>query len=58
VATSLHKNTVYAFSVKSGNKTDVVELDIENKTVKGVVGTLPYSVLDAASIAENGSILV
>lgn len=55
VATSLHKNTVYALSV-TGASTNILELDLDNKVIKGVVGTLPYSVLDAASPVENGSI--
>jgi len=56
VATSLHKNTVYGLSYINQNRTDIVEFDLDNKVVKGVIGTLPYSVLDAASPVENGSI--
>lgn len=57
VPTSLHKNTVYGFAYINSNQTDVIEFDIENQKVVGVIGSLPYSVLDAASIVEDGSII-
>ncbi|MDR6786156.1 gliding motility-associated-like protein [Pedobacter africanus] len=57
VATSLHKNTVYGLRAITPFQTDVIEIDIENKQVVGLVGSLPYGVLDAASIVEDGSIL-
>jgi len=56
VATSLHKNTVYGLAYVNQNRTDIVELDLDNNKVIGVIGSLPYAVLDAASISENGSI--
>ncbi|WP_316811411.1 gliding motility-associated C-terminal domain-containing protein [Pedobacter heparinus] len=56
VATSLHKNTVYGLCSVGNNQTDVLELDLENKQIIGVVGTLPYAILDAASPVEDGSI--
>ncbi len=55
VETHLHRNTVYALSAVNGS-TNIIEIDIENKIILGVVGSLPYSVLDAASIVEDGSI--
>lgn len=57
VAAGLHKNTVYGLAYVNASKTDIIELDIENKLVIGVVGSLPYGVLDAASPVEDGSII-
>jgi len=51
---SIH-NKIYALAV-SGNTTDLLELDMENKTVVGTVATLPYIVYDAASDVESGEI--
>jgi gliding motility-associated-like protein len=56
VATSLHNNTVYALMYVSESQTDIYELDIDNKKVVGKVGSIPFAVLDAASVAEDGSI--
>lgn len=56
VATNLHKNTVYGLIYVSGTQTDILELDIDNNKVVGIVGSLPYFVLDGASSSENGSI--
>jgi gliding motility-associated-like protein len=56
VPTLLRKNTVYGLSLDGGGQTNIVELDIENNTVLGVVGTLPFIVWDAASVVEGGSI--
>lgn len=55
VSTSLHKNTVYALELNN-NATDVLEIDVEHKTIVGKIGTLPYTILDAASPVEDGSI--
>lgn len=46
--------------IESGNGigTDMVELDVENKTVKGIVGTLPFTAFDAASGVETGEVPV
>ncbi|MXV16222.1 gliding motility-associated C-terminal domain-containing protein [Hufsiella ginkgonis] len=57
LATSLHKNTVYGLCAVSATQTDIIELDIDNRINKGVVGSLPINVLDAASIVEDGSIV-
>lgn len=46
---------VYALT-SGGLGTDMIELDLINKQVKGVVGSLPYTAYDAASIVENGII--
>ncbi|MEE1943472.1 gliding motility-associated C-terminal domain-containing protein [Pedobacter sp. KR3-3] len=56
VSTGLRKNTVYGLE-NINNKTNIIEFDIENQRVVGIVGTLPYSVLDAASMVEDGSII-
>lgn len=57
VSTSVRKNTVYGLSNVNNTRTDIIEFDIENQKVVGVVGTLPYTVLDAASMVEDGSII-
>lgn len=56
VASSLHKNTVYALANVNDHLSNVVELDMENRTFKRIIGTLPFSVLDAASEVENGGV--
>ncbi|MDB5010513.1 MAG: hypothetical protein JWQ06_1302 [Mucilaginibacter sp.] len=56
VPANLHKNTVYALVYVDSFSTNIVEIDMDNKVVLGVVGTLPYGILDAASITEDGSI--
>jgi gliding motility-associated-like protein len=43
----------YAFTGSSGN-TLMYELDMQNKLVKGVVATLPFTVFDAGSVVESG----
>ncbi|OCX51525.1 hypothetical protein BEL04_15995 [Mucilaginibacter sp. PPCGB 2223] len=55
IAYSSTHNKVYALAV-SGNSTDLLELDMENKTVVGTTATLPYVVYDAASDVESGEI--
>ena len=56
VATSIRDNTVYALMYISESQTDIYELDIDSKKVVGKVGSLPFAVLDAASMVEDGSI--
>ncbi len=56
VALDCTTNRVFAFGV-NGGKTDVIELDIDNKVELGVKCSLPFSVGDAASLTENGSLL-
>ncbi|WP_029279910.1 gliding motility-associated C-terminal domain-containing protein [Pedobacter borealis] len=56
VSTGLRKNTVYGLQYL-GTQTNIIEFDIENQKMVGVVGTLPYTVLDAASMVEDGSII-
>jgi gliding motility-associated-like protein len=46
---------VYAFADHPGG-TEMLELDMENRTVKGSAGTLPFVVYDAGSNAEAGEI--
>jgi gliding motility-associated-like protein len=46
-------NKAYAFLGST-----IIELDMENKTVKGTIGTLPYYPYDAASEVEAGAIPV
>lgn len=38
----------------SGSSTNLIELDMQNKTIKGNVGSLPYNVYDAGSVTEAG----
>jgi len=56
VSTGVRKNTVYGLA-NSGAQTNIIEFDIDNQKMVGVVGTLPYNVLDAASMVEDGSII-
>jgi len=51
------KNKVYSLVTNGGTRTDVIELDMENKREVGLVGYLPYTILDAASPYEDGSFL-
>jgi gliding motility-associated-like protein len=44
---------VYAFTGSGGN-TNMYELDMQNKAIKGLITTLPYTVYDAGSIVEAG----
>ncbi|WP_316805571.1 gliding motility-associated C-terminal domain-containing protein [Pedobacter nototheniae] len=57
VSKGLRKNTVYGLENVNNSQTNIIEFDIENQKVVGVVGTLPYTVLDAASMVEDGSII-
>jgi len=56
VSTGTRKNTVFGLQYL-GSQTNIIEFDIDNQKMVGVVGTLPYNVLDAASMVEDGSIL-
>jgi gliding motility-associated-like protein len=47
------QNVMYAFDSESGG-TMVLELDMQNKTVAGVVGTVPFAIFDAGSATEAG----
>ncbi len=55
IAYSSTRNKIYALAV-NGNSTDLLELDMENKTIVGIAATLPYIVYDAASDVEDGEI--
>ncbi|RFZ81105.1 gliding motility-associated C-terminal domain-containing protein [Mucilaginibacter terrenus] len=44
---------VYALA-GGGSGTDLIELDMENRTVKGTIGSVPFVVYDAASNVESG----
>ncbi|QIL38439.1 T9SS type B sorting domain-containing protein [Pedobacter sp. HDW13] len=57
VSTGTRKNTVYGLSNVGNSQTDIIEFDIENQKMVGVVGKLPFNVLDAASMVEDGSII-
>jgi gliding motility-associated-like protein len=48
---------VYAIDEKNG-KSDLTELDLKNKVIKGVAGSVPYIVYDAGSTVEIGEIPV
>lgn len=56
VSAGANKNKVYSFVMESNN-TAIYELDIDNKRELGLVGFLPFLVLDAASPNEDGSVL-
>ncbi len=56
VSTGVRKNTVYGLA-NLGAQTNIIEFDIENQKMVGVVGTLPYNIYDAASMVEDGSII-
>lgn len=49
------QNRYYGLS-PNGSSTDLVELDLENKTVLGVSCQVPYVVRDAGSITDNGMV--
>nr|WP_294950106.1 gliding motility-associated C-terminal domain-containing protein [uncultured Mucilaginibacter sp.] len=49
---------VYAFAEYANQSTDMLELDMENRTIKGSAGILPFIVYDAGSNAEAGEIPV
>jgi gliding motility-associated-like protein len=54
-----NKLKVYAFAdYVPGVSTEMLELDMENRTIKGSAGTLPFVVYDAGSNAEAGEIPV
>jgi hypothetical protein len=53
-----NKLKVYAFADHSSGGTEMLELDMENRTIKGSAGTLPFVVYDAGSNAEAGEIPV
>lgn len=48
-------NKVYALTA-GGNGTNILDLDMVNKTVKGIVGTVPFVAYDAGSNVEAGVI--
>ena len=56
VSTGVRKNTVYGLT-NVGAETNIIEFDMEYRKMVGVVGTLPYNILDAASMVEDGSII-
>ena len=52
-----NENKVYGFEViNAGLSTNIIELDLDNKLVVGTTCTLPYSVDDAASDVESGTL--
>jgi gliding motility-associated-like protein len=53
-----NKLKVYAFADHSSGGTEMLELDMENRTIKGSAGILPFVVYDAGSNAEAGEIPV
>lgn len=51
-----NQNNVYAFeTINSGSATNMIELDMQNRVVKGVACVLPFGVADAASDVEGGT---
>jgi gliding motility-associated-like protein len=49
-------NKVYAFqTVDAGDATDLIELDLVNRTIVGVACRVPFGVADAASDVEGGN---
>lgn len=51
---STTKNKYIALS-SSGLQTSIIELDMENRAVSGITGSIPFSALDAASEVEDGT---
>lgn len=49
------KDVLFALSLSAAG-TDLIELDMQNKVVKGNAGTLPYTVYDAGSATEAGEV--
>ncbi|MEP6612757.1 MAG: gliding motility-associated C-terminal domain-containing protein [Mucilaginibacter sp.] len=49
------KDVLFALSLV-GNNTDLIELDMQNKVIKGNAGSLPYTVYDAGSVTEAGEV--
>lgn len=49
---------VYALAGSFTSGTDLLELDMDAQNVKGIIGTLPFTVYDAASSTENGIVPV
>ena len=51
-------NAVYGISLNASvNSTDLVELDLDKKTILSKFTTLPYGLYDAASSVDNGNTL-
>lgn len=51
-----NQNNVYAFETTvSGQATNMLELDMQNRVVKGIACVLPFGVSDAASDVEGGN---
>lgn len=53
LALDCNKNGLFAF-VSRGNETSILEIDLGNGTLSTPLCVLPYGVLDAASLVENG----
>lgn len=49
-----NKNKVYGFA-QDGSKTNLVEIDIENKQILGIKCSFPFVIYDGASSVENGA---
>ena len=51
-----NENKAYAFeTINAGANTNIIELDLVNRTIVGTVCTIPYGVADAASEVEGGT---
>jgi gliding motility-associated-like protein len=51
-----NQNKAYAFeTINAGANTNIIELDLVNRTIVGTVCTIPYGVADAASEVEGGT---
>jgi gliding motility-associated-like protein len=56
ISVDCNLNKVYALeTVDAGDATNVIELDLVNRTVVGVTCQVPYGVADAASEVEGGT---
>ena len=56
IATGCNQNTIFGIEYSStGGSVNLVEIDMANKKILGTYCTIPYGVLDAGSITENGN---
>lgn len=51
-----NKIKVYALGIVNNSTTNLIELDLNTKTINGIVAVLPFVVYDAASPSETGNI--
>lgn len=56
ISTGCNQNTIFGIEYSlTGNGFNLVEIDMANKTILGTYCNIPYDVLDAGSITEDGN---